>query len=123
MRRSAIILLGGLAALAAGCTHPGAYGPRYGYAGGAWDGPRGAYSGPLHGPGVPILDRWLIETEEGRAIVTLGFREAAEGFVSDDVAHRANIWFRRYADSDGDMRITDPEIRVALVAAAGRYLR
>jgi hypothetical protein len=56
-------------------------------------------------------------------VVTLGFREAGEGFVSEDVAHRANIWFRRYADEDRDMRITDPEIRTALVQAAGRYLR
>ena len=126
MRRSAIIMFSGLAALGvAACTHPGGYGQetRYGYAGGEWDGPRGAYSGPLHGPGVATLDPWLTETAEGRAIVTLGFRDAGRGFVDDDVAHRANIWFRRYADSDGDMRITDPEIRVALVAAAGRYLR
>ena len=53
----------------------------------------------------------------------MGFMAAAEGFVSEDTAHRANIWFRRYADQDRDMRITDPEIRTALVVAAGRYLR
>ncbi|HEV2866517.1 MAG TPA: hypothetical protein VGX37_08370, partial [Allosphingosinicella sp.] len=82
-----------------------------------------AYEGDLEGPGLSILDPWLKETAEGRAIVTLGFREAARGFVSDDVAHRANIWFRRYADYDGDMRITDAEIRTALVTAAGRYVR
>ena len=29
--------------------------------------------------------------------------------------------FRRYADTNRDMTITDPEIRTALVAAAGRY--
>ena len=63
------------------------------------------------GPGVAILDPWLAETREGVAIVTLGFSDAAEGEVSEDVAHRANIWFRRYADSDRDMRITDEEIR------------
>ena len=55
---------------------------------------------------------------EGVTIVSLGFRDAAEGEVSEDVAHRANIWFRRYADSNRDMRITDEEIRVALVQAA-----
>ena len=60
---------------------------------------------------------------EGRAVVTLGFSEAANGLVSEDVAHRANIWFRRYADENCDMRVTDPEIRTALVTATGRYLR
>ncbi|MGZ8997335.1 MAG: hypothetical protein ACXW2T_00620, partial [Allosphingosinicella sp.] len=77
----------------------------------------------LNGPGIEILDRWLSETVEGRAIVTLGFRDAARGFVSEDVAHRANIWFRHYADDNRDMKITDPEICTALVTAAGRYLR
>ena len=61
------------------------------------------------------------ETREGVTMVSLGFRDAAEGEVSEDVAHRANIWFRRYADSNRDMRITDDEIRIALVAAAGRF--
>jgi hypothetical protein len=92
------------------------------YAGAAWDGERPEVE-ELEGPGVEILDRWLAETREGRRIVTLGFRDAAEGEISEDVAHRANIWFRRYADSNCDMRITDEEIRVALVAASNRYGR
>ncbi|MGQ0661706.1 hypothetical protein [Sphingosinicella sp.] len=108
----------GAAALLAGC----AYDMEHAYAGAAWDGDRPEVD-ELDGPGVEILDRWLAETREGRAIVTIGFRDAAEGEVSEDVAHRANIWFRRYADSDHDMRITDEEIRIALVAAGGRYLR
>lgn len=83
--------------------------------------PRRAYEGELSGPGVAILDDWLKETREGRAIVTLGFAEAHRGVVSEDVAHRANIWFRRYADQNRDMTVTDPEIRTALVAAAGRW--
>ena len=91
------------------------------YDGNAWAN-RQPYAGELNGPGVALLDPWLLETPEGRAIVTLGFRDAAGGHVSEDVAHRANIWFRRYADHDCDMRVTDPEIRTALVAAAGRYL-
>jgi hypothetical protein len=92
------------------------------YAGAAWDGERPEVE-ELEGPGVEILDRWLAETREGRAIVTVGFRDAAEGEISEDVAHRANIWFRRYADTNRDMRITDDEIRVALVTAGGRYTR
>jgi hypothetical protein len=84
--------------------------------------PRAVYAGELHGPGVGTLDEWLKGTREGRAVVTLGFREASSGYISEDVANRANIWFRRYADQNGDMIITDPEIRTALVTAAGRYL-
>ena len=110
------------AALAACAHYP--EGGSYAYDGSEWDGAyRGPHAGELEGPGVEILDRWLSETAEGRAVVTLGFQDAANGFVSEDVAHRANIWFRRYADENCDMTITDPEIRTALVTAAGRYLR
>ena len=117
-RRAMIILAASLAAFGAGCT---TYSD-YAYQGDDWA-DRRPYAGELDGPGVALLDPWLLETDEGRAIVTLGFREAAGGYVSEDVAHRANIWFRRYADHDRDLRITDPEIRTALVAAAGQYLR
>ena len=128
MRRAMRMILAGAAALAAGgCVSDGYYGSGpygdYAYDGGDWAGERRPYEGALRGPGVPLLDPWLVETEEGRAIVTIGFYDSAEGYVSEEIAHRANIWFRRYADHDGDMRITDPEIRTALVAAAGRYLR
>lgn len=110
-------ILAAFAALgASGCASD------YAYRGDEWA-TRRPYAGELRGPGVDILDPWLIETPEGRAVVTLGFRDAGNGFVSEDVAHRANIWFRRYADHDCDMRVTDVEIRTALVAAAGRYLR
>lgn len=120
MHRKAIILAAAVTALAAsGCATPRGYA----YDGGAWDGPRRAYDGELNGPGVALLDPWLLDTPEGRAVVTLGFSEAANGFVSEDVAHRANIWFRRYADENCDMRVTDPEIRTALVTATGQYLR
>jgi hypothetical protein len=108
----------GLAALgSAGCATTD-----YAYGGGEWAGERGEVE-ELDGPGVAILDPWLAETREGRSIVTTGFSDAAEGEVSEDVAHRANIWFRRYADSDRDMRITDEEIRVALVAAGSHHSR
>jgi hypothetical protein len=85
--------------------------------------PPRAHEGELSGPGVAILDDWLKNTREGRAIVTMGFAEAHRGLVSEDVAHRANIWFRRYADHNRDMTITDAEIRTALVHAAGRWTR
>ena len=128
MRRQArTILTAGLAALAASACYEGPAGEippgAQVYHGTEWAGARRPWQGDLQGPGVDILDPWLRETAEGRAVVTLGFTTAAEGFISEDVAHRANIWFRRYADHDCDLRITDPEIRTALVAAAGAYLR
>jgi hypothetical protein len=97
--------------------------PPAAYQGREWSQPRQAYAGELTGPGAELLDPWLAETAEGRAVVTVGFNSAAEGVVSEDVAHRANIWFRRYADQNRDMRFTDGEIRNALVAAAAPYLR
>ncbi len=115
---AALAALAALGACATGYGHGD-----YAYGGREWAGDRRPFAGDLHGPGVALLDPWLKETREGRAVVTLGFREAAGGFVSEPVARRANDWFRRYADQDCDMRITDPEIRVALAAAANRYLR
>ena len=96
------------------------------YRGRAWAGPqavRTPFEGDLSGPGLAQLDDWLKDTPEGRAIVTLGFADAANGVISVETADRANIWFRRYADSNRDMTITDPEIRTALVAASRRYMR
>lgn len=121
MAKGSMALLAALAALG-GCAHSPDQGD-YAYEGREWGGPRAPYGGELRGPGLDTLDPWLRETAEGRAVVTLGFQEAAEGFVSEDVAHRANIWFRRYADENCDMKVTDPEIRTALVTASGRYLR
>jgi hypothetical protein len=120
-----------------GYSYPYGYQSGYGYGYGAgpvyqgsqWaappapQAPRQPYTGELSGPGVPVLDEWLRDTAEGRAIVTLGFHDAFNGVISENVAQRANIWFRHYADGNRDMTITDEEIRLALVAAAGRYLQ
>lgn len=124
MRRAILFFAIISGALSAGACAYDTYAARPpGYDGAEWGETRMPYEGPLTGPGLETLDPWLRETEEGRAIVTMGFMDAAEGFVSEEVAHRVNIWFRRYADHDRDMRITDPEIRTALVYAAGGYLR
>ena len=132
MRKQVLTSLAGLAAFGLTGCEPYEYGtPGYGvatgpvvYQGTQWAGPpRQPWQGDLQGPGLDILDPWLRETAEGRAVVTLGFNTAAEGVVSEDVAHRANIWFRRYADHNCDMQVTDPEIRTALVSAARAYLR
>ena len=123
-RRDILVLAAGLAALAPACTtYDDNRDADLAYQGGEWDGSRVPYEGELTGPGVGLLDPWLRETREGRAIVTLGFRDAGNGIVSEEVAHRANIWFRRYADQNCDLVITDPEIRTALVSASNRYLR
>jgi hypothetical protein len=98
--------------------------PRPAYRGRLWTAPRAVrtpFEGALTGPGLAQLDDWLKDTQEGRAIVTLGFADAANGVISEATADRINIWFRRYADTNRDMTITDPEIRTALVAASRRY--
>jgi hypothetical protein len=116
-----IIALAGAAALAA-CTtygsHGGAgYGPYggYRYDGNSWAGRHGG--GALRGPGVELLDPWLAETEEGQAMLRAGWRSARSGWVDEEVAVRANRWFRRYADANRDYCLTDDEIRQALVWA------
>ncbi len=125
MRRSAIVALLALALGVTSCAYydeyAGGRGGRYGdyrYDGGAWDGDRWDEAAMrLHGPGARMLDPWLALTGEGRDILALGFRAGANGFVSAEMADRANIWFRRHADTNRDMRLTDPEIRIALVNA------
>jgi hypothetical protein len=87
----------------------------YRYEGDAWGERRGG--GPLRGPGVDLLDPWLAETEEGSRLVRAGWEAARGGFVDEETAERANAWFRRYADHDRDMCLTDVEIRSALVWA------
>jgi hypothetical protein len=104
------------------CAYYDDYAYRYGgyrYDGAAYDRGRWDKSAMrLQGPGAQILDPWLALTAEGRDIVALGFRAGETGFVSAEMADRANVWFRRYADSNRDMRLTDDEIRVALAHSA-----
>ena len=102
-----------------GPTYP-AYGTaRYGdyrydgadYYPGSWNG----NAAPISGAGAQMLDPWLAQTTEGRTIVSTHIDLDHDGHITSGAAQRANVWFRRYADSDGDMRLTDPEIRMALV--------
>lgn len=96
------------------CAYHSGYGPdRYGAYG--YDGRD--YAG-FEGGGDDVLDPWLAETEEGRTIVATGFSVTADGRLDAETANRANIWFRRYADTDDDLRLTDEEIRLALVQAS-----
>ena len=119
--RLVITLTAAAAAALAGCTTYGDdYGhDRYRYEGSAWTVRHG---GPLEGPGADVLDPWLAETEEGTAMVRAGWRAARDGWIDEQTAERANVWFRRHADTDRDLCLTDAEIRIAL-ANGGRHLR
>jgi hypothetical protein len=68
------------------------------------------------GPGGDVLDPWLACTDEGRDLVRTMFSRNVR--IDADTADEANIWFRRYADHDRDLCLTDPEIRAALVTHA-----
>lgn len=130
MRRTSWFALPVVAgATLAGCAsdygrygHADWYGPGRTYEGYEYRGGDYGYGPPpsgvfFRGEGADVLDPWLAFTPEGRDIVSRGFR-GNDGWISLDAAHRANIWFRRYADTNDDMALTDPEIRVALVQAA-----
>jgi hypothetical protein len=127
MRRAIIAALFTAAVGVSACAYYDDYG--YGYHGHRYgdyryDGERfaGWSRAPdaFSGGGAALLDPWLAQTKEGRTVVSLGFDEGRRGHISAETAHRANAWFRRYADQDRDLRLTDQEIRLALVQAAGR---
>lgn len=110
MRRGMIISLLAVALGVTSCAYYDDYAHQRGYGDYRYEGRQFARS-----DGGSVLDPWLAQTPEGRDIVSTGF---AAGPLSADVAHRANIWFRRYADTDRDLRLTDEEIRIALVQVA-----
>jgi hypothetical protein len=111
-----IISLLALAVGVTSCAHDEDYGYQRGYGDYRYEGRQYGMGG-----GGAVLDPWLANTSEGRDIVATGF---SPGPLSAKMTDRANIWFRRYADTNRDLRLTDEEIRVALVQASrgpGRY--
>ena len=128
LRAIALLLaVGGLSA----CAYHDDYAYRYGSGYGGYDAPYGDYRydgddyaygdrdyDSLGGSGADIRDPWLALTPEGREIVAMGFDGDDDGRITEDTAYRANVWFRRYADTDDDLRLTDAEIRLALVQGA-----
>jgi opacity protein-like surface antigen len=90
----------------------GGYGG-YDYVGGDYD-RQGNDCGAFGGPGGDRLDPWLACTDEGQDLVRRMFAHGRNAIGEDD-ADRANIWFRRHADTDRDMCLTDAEIKGALV--------
>jgi hypothetical protein len=71
--------------------------------------------GFFEGGGGDLLDPWLACTREGQKLVRDRYDRDEDRVVSEATAEQANIWFRRYADENRDMRLTDPEIKAALV--------
>ena len=78
--------------------------------------------GFFRGSGGNRLDPWLACTDEGQEIIRRGFDEDQDRSIGKRTADQANIWFRRHADRNRDMRLTDREIRIAL-SEATRYDR
>lgn len=118
MRKPAIAALFGAALVVTGCETYDGYGRghRYGdydYRGAQYDRP-GNDCGSFHGKGGRGLDPWLACTREGEDLVRAMFSRGS-GRIGAKQAERANIWFRRHADTDRDMCLTDPEIKAALV--------
>jgi hypothetical protein len=119
MRTAAILTLFASALGMAACAtyYDGGYrGGGYDYVGRDFDRP-GNGCGFFGGSGGNKLDPWLACTEEGQGIVRDGFDSDRDRRLSSSTAERANIWFRRHADTNRDVRLTDPEIRAALVNA------
>lgn len=86
-----------------------------------YDGGRYGTSG-IGGRGGGRLDPWLSVTTEGKSLVLARWDRDGDGRIGRRAAREANDWFRRYADTDRDRRLTDAEIRTALVTV-GRAKR
>lgn len=125
----------GAAALTGGCAHDGYHDRGYGYGGHGYyanDYRRGnGYHGrhryadrlpnPFRGRGADKLDPWLSGTREGQQFVIDHYALGSNGEIGNAEAESANVFFRRWADTDRDYRLTDAEIRTALVHTRNRY--
>jgi opacity protein-like surface antigen len=67
------------------------------------------------GEGGDMLDPWLACTREGQALVRDRYDEDEDRRLTAATADEANIWFRRHADTNRNMRLTDAEVKAALV--------
>jgi hypothetical protein len=85
------------------------------------DGSYAVYEGGRYGEygvgggGADHLDPWLNGTQPGQRLVLAFFDRNANGRIGLDRADEANRWFRRFADRDHDLRVTDDEINRALI--------
>jgi len=115
-----VVLIGALFSLVSACTTPDD--ARYGFQDRAPDGTYAVYAGGRYGEygvggdGARRLDPWLNGTQPGQRLILGFFDHNYNGRIGIDRAGEANRWFRRFADRDHDLRITDGEINRGLVA-------
>lgn len=69
------------------------------------------------------LDPWLAHTFEGHKFIRDHYRVGRDNVLRRRDADEANAFFRRWADVDRDYRLTDAEIRTALIHTANDYGR
>lgn len=115
-----VVLTGALLSMVAACTTPDAH--RQGFYDRAPDGSYPVYNGGRYGEygvggdGAGHLDPWLNGTQQGQRLILGFFDRNYNGRIGIDRAGEANRWFRRFADRDHDLRVTDHEINRALIA-------
>ena len=125
MRAAAIVTLFVAALGAAACETyyddygrgSGSYGRDYGrydYVGRDYD-RLGNDCGFFAGAGGELLDPWLACVREGQQLVRDRYDRDQDRRIDAETADEANVWFRFHADHNRDMRLTDAEIRAALV--------
>ena len=120
IRQILVVLTGAIFSLVGGCTTPGWQGQDfdYRYADGSYPvyvgGSYGEYG--VGGDGAKRLDPWLNGTQPGQRLVLAFFDRNYNGRIGIDRAGEANRWFRRFADRDHDLRVSDAEINRGLVA-------
>jgi hypothetical protein len=114
--RSGCCVAGALLLSACATAGSNDLGPEYRYAGP--DTP--TYVGDRYDPedvggqGAQHLDPWLSGTLPGQQLVLARFDRNYDGRIGWDRAGEANRWFRRFADRNRDMRLTDREINRGL---------
>jgi len=112
------MLVGAFLSMVAACTTPG----NSGFQDRAPDGSYAVYGGGRYGEfgiggnGAKHLDPWLSGTQPGQRFILAFFDRNYDGRIGADRAGEANRWFRRFADRDHDLRVTDDEINRGLVA-------
>lgn len=120
MRHFCTGLAGVFLSLIAACTTPGE--EKFGYQDRLPDGTYPVYQGGRYGEygiggaGAEHLDPWLNGTQPGQRLILAFFDRNYNGRIGVDRAGEANRWFRRFADRDHDLRITDDEINRGLIA-------
>jgi len=106
-----------------GSEHHGSYAQDY-RGGNGYHGNHGyaeRYASNFTGPGAGNLDPWLAQTREGQQFVRDNYSVGRRGEISSGVARSVNRFFRRWADTNRDYRLTDAEIRTALVHTGNGY--